>query len=438
MSSFNVGIPFLKCSMQPASRQEGKQAPKTGYATAVWREFFDERAGRDPDIKHAYTKDNVWLIEPGTRSADEYTKMMQSYLDKMSEDRRSHGLRGLRKDCVCAVNGIVKVPIDYINTHPEFDSTAFYRDAVEVLQHLCQDDRRCGIIDSAVIHKDEYIDLDKGLKSDHLHFNIIPLVNENIVDKETGELVETVPSLNAKQFFNTVFLDKINREFRKMMREKGWEVDDCQMYDSAIITDDDIDKGNKKGKKKQQKSKRRGGQDSATYKAEAERNKLRAIELEKELTKQNKELFIQRSDLKGEIQRINDELVQTIEDKKKAESKLSELCSIKDERQYLETNQEADRGLTALKACIDDVEDQLEDSESHEWSYPYIELFKQYLIDIQIKINNMKMFEVLKNKIEKLSAKFKNRVDSLADRIDKIDGTNNKSDNKEKKKELER
>lgn len=303
MAQYNVGLPFLKTSFNPVSRQANRKTASTAYVNAVMREMFDERIGRDKDIEHSDTANNEWLIadkefteiyenvESGELTtyrytpdiddpralasqqklvqrdqytADEYVKSVKKIVDDNNDRLKEHGKRKLRKDCMCCVAGIVKVPIEIVN-QPGFDSSKFYRDSLEVLKELCNDEFRCGEINAAVIHRDEYIDKEQNLKSDHLHYNIIPYCWEEGIDGQKFK------SLNGKKFLNKTFFTIINKNFPKMMRERGWDVADC------IITEDLETK-----KEQKQHQEQAAGKDSIHYKAQAEREKQKLIdEIEK-------------------------------------------------------------------------------------------------------------------------------------------------------------
>lgn len=301
--AFNVGIPMVKTAIHPAKRQKHgdglKKAPKTAYGGAIWNEMCDDRIGRDSDIVPELTKDNVWLR--GDRvTANEMLRESYQRIDDDNKNRKEHGLRSQRRDCVDTIAGIFKPPIE-VTSSPDFDEDAFYKDAIDCFESLLTDDPnapkayRCGELNHAVIHKDEVIG---NLKEDeytskeimdevtgeifekrivledkmeqirermspHCHFTFVPWVWET--DKETGEKFKT---LNAKKFYNSSFLNRVNKKMPELLREKGWDVKDC-----TIVEEIEDPEERKKAKQKAH------GQDAIRYKAEAEHQK---IELEKE------------------------------------------------------------------------------------------------------------------------------------------------------------
>lgn len=305
MAQYNVGLPFLKTSFNPVSRQANRKTAKTAFINAVMREMFDERIGRDKDIEHSETANNEWLIANKTfteiyenvdsgeiktyeytpdiddpraltsqqklvqrdlYTADEYVKSVKKIVDDNNDRLKENSKRKLRKDCMCCVAGIVKVPMEIANQEG-FDSSRFYRDSLEVLKELCNDKFRCGEINAAVIHRDEYIDKEQKLKSDHLHYNIIPYCWE---EGKNGKF----KSLNGKKFLNQTFFNIVNKNYPKMMRERGWEVADCTITEELDTK-----------KEQKQHQEQAAGKDAIHYKAQAEREKERLLEQIKNQTK---------------------------------------------------------------------------------------------------------------------------------------------------------
>lgn len=353
MAQYNVGLPFLKTSFNPVSRQANRKTASTAFVNAVMREMFDERIGRDKDIEHSETANNEWLIAnkefneiyenintgeittisytPGietTRTisdedklikrdlftADEYVNSVKKIVDDNNERLKAHGKRKLRKDCVSCVAGIVKVPMEIVN-QDGFDSSKFYKDSLEVLKKLCNDEFRCGEINAAVIHRDEYIDKDQNLKSDHLHYNIIPYCWEE------GKDGKKFKSLNGKKFLNKTFFTIINKNYPKMMRERGWEVADCTITEELETK-----------KEQKQHQEQASGKDAIHYKAQAEREKERLIIENKRLNEENVKLGginarmnIQNENLEFDKKYLQEQ-VETLEFKlKKREKEIEEI-----------------------------------------------------------------------------------------------------------------
>lgn len=348
MAQFNVGLPFLKTSFNPVSRQGEKKTASTAFVNAVMREMFDERIGRDKDIVHEDTQNNLWLIanrkfkeeyansntgeitklvytpsieekrkisdqdkliKRDMYTADEYLKSLKTIIDDNNQRLKENGKRNLRKDCMSCIAGIIKVPME-VATQEGFDSEKFYKDSLEVLKELCADDIRCGEINAAVIHRDEYIDKEQKLKSDHLHYNIIPYC------WEVGKDGQKFKSLNGKKFLNIKFLNKVNRNFPQMMRERGWEVADCVMSEDL-----------KTQKEKKIHKEKSNGKDSIHYKAQAEREKealeRNIVDLKKEIS----DLDQERTDYAFELDTIKrdiEEKKQELEDQKKTIQKNDE------------------------------------------------------------------------------------------------------------------
>lgn len=329
--SYNVGLPFMKTSFNPVSRQANRKTTSTGHIKSVMREMFDERIGRDKDIEHNETINNIWLVANKTfneiyhdtetgeiittqynpslsnqrnlkqsqefmqrdvYTVDEYLQQMQQIIDENNKLLAERGKRKLRNDCVCCVAGIVKVPMQIVS-QADFDSIKFYQDSLDVLNELFNDEIRCGEINAAVIHRDEYIDKEANLKADHLHYNVIPYC------WDTDENGNKFKSLNGKKFINKNLFNIVNRNFPKMMREKGWDLADC------IITEDLDTQKEKKEHQEQAK-----GKDAIQYKAEAEREKERLL---KEIEQKTKRIGEQQNiigNLENEIKELKTEKIE--------------------------------------------------------------------------------------------------------------------------------
>lgn len=383
---FSVGNPFLKCSNAPAARQGQKKSPKTAFTAAIAREMMDERIGRDDDIVKERTNENVWLIG---QSCNYYQKT-EKLIKEQNELRKKHGHRALRKDAVSSVAFIAKVPIE-ISSKADFNYDKFYRDHLEVVKILFnyQDNtkeqiKRCGEIDAAVIHMDEFIDTEKEIRAPHLHGFVRPYIWE--FDKDTGETFKT---LNAKKFLNQPFLDNFNKSYPAMMRERGWEVRDC------IITED-IDEVSEKKKAKEKPH----GRDGINYKADAEH---------------------QKEQLVIEIDSLNNKIKETNKQKEKAEEELKRINEenekIKKQNKELEVqNQQQEKIIQEQKETIDYWE-----KEKHSLGERYNQLADQYneLVEhVKELIDQIKPLERLKsilNTIQAFPRQFFDFVNNLRD-----------------------
>ena len=91
-----IGIPCMKCSLNPSQQVNKKtgKAAKTCGVSSAWKEMNDERMGRDTTIDKNLTHHNVWM---DGSTADDVTKVVQTEIDRINEERRANGLRAMRK-----------------------------------------------------------------------------------------------------------------------------------------------------------------------------------------------------------------------------------------------------------------------------------------------------------------------------------------------------
>ncbi len=237
---FKVGIPCMKCSVHPSqqvNKKTGKSSKTCGISSA-WREMNDEREGRDITIDKSLTKNNVWM---DGSTDDDVLEIVQAVIDEINSIRKENGLRAMRKDTVSVVEIIEKPPIEYMNTLSYGEKVKFLSDSHEVMKKLISDWNPNWKVFESVQHHDEF-----GGLSGHNH----SLVMVTSVDKDG------LPTMRAKSEFNLKFFSHINRGYAAAMREKGYDVEDCQTYDRL----------SEEEKLERKKNPKKFGVDAYTYK----------------------------------------------------------------------------------------------------------------------------------------------------------------------------
>lgn len=448
-------MPFIKTSLHPAGRQKHgdglRKSPKTAYAGSIWDEMCEDRIGRDHDIVPELTAENIWLV--GKQMTK--NKMLQESHIRINQDnanRKSHGLRSQRFDCVDTIAGIFKAPIE-ITSNPSFDAEAFYTDCIESLRQLLVDHEdsdtsyRCGEITHAVIHQDEVIG--------NLHEDEFDLVNN--VDNETGEVIQErrikedmrdqirkrmsphchytiVPwvletdaegnkfrTINAKKFFNKTFLNRVNREMPKLLREKGWDVKDCIMTEDIK---DDIEK-----KKAKQKA---VGKDAIDYKAQADRELERTKEQLKQAEEQIEVLESKNKALENELE-SKEQYINELEIRQaRVEEKIEEAKEIINEIDNFQETKAADaisNFFNGLKEFLDKLKKENKKTNAVSISITALENLEKAL----------KPFIKLKEKIKEVVDEF-NSLNNLIRRADdrKLEKDNQNEPIISKEKEPER
>ena len=248
-----VGIPVMKCSLNPSNtinKKTGKKS-QTCPVDLAWQEMNDERIGRDMDINPDMTYRNVWMEG---NSGDDVVQIVQAKIDEINRIKRENGKRVLRKDAVSVIEVIEKPNIEYMSELSYEEKVKFLKDSHETFKQLIHEWNLNWTLLESVQHHDEF-----GGLSAHNH-NLILLTT--VDDKG-------LPTMNAFKEVDLKFYSYINKNYPKMMRERGYEVEDVRTYD--MLTDEE--------KMERKLNPQQHGVDSYTYK------KRKKEEMEQELEK---------------------------------------------------------------------------------------------------------------------------------------------------------
>lgn len=255
---WKVGITCLKLTNQ---RSKKSRAKRTGYLRAVVCEGLKERWGKDEDIDRNCSCNNTYTgINSGVALAEAMTAEAVEY----SRKRKAAGGRALRADAAIAWAMILKPPKEIINAMSSEQQDKFFANSDKILLDLMGADN----IRATALHRDE--------QSPHRHYYGMGYT-------KSGELcVDKV--INPKLF------KKLNQEYPRRMRELGWDIEDCTIYDAEkakSMTEAEVEtyKSVCKAKRQQKKS----GVDSKTYKSQQE---LRKIEQEKDKARLRRDLAL--------------------------------------------------------------------------------------------------------------------------------------------------
>lgn len=233
--SFGVGITMMKLTNKRSSKAGTRH---TGTLGGIAFEALEERQGADPDIDRSRTALNVYQ---GIRRAAELVPLMNAEAAAYSERRKLAGGRALKDTAAIGFATIVKPDADYIMAMTDVERERFFADSNEILDGILGADN----VRSRVRHKDE--------KADHEH---------------TFRMGFT-PSgkLETAYYFRPQLWRQINVEFPKAMRQRGWDVADCDVYDPDKA-DDPAYMAEREAKRK------RYGRGSAAYKDAQAKKKL--------------------------------------------------------------------------------------------------------------------------------------------------------------------
>lgn len=239
---FHVGIPTLKLANKVGGNASRK---RTGTLRAVACEALEERWSRDPDIDRTRTQYNEY---EGIRSGLALTEAMTREAEAYSQKRREAGGRALRDTASFGFVTIVKPDMDAVNSMTPDERKRFFADSREILDDILGRDN----VRSRVIHRDEL--------GEHEH-------TFRMGYTEDGTL--SVDKLVCPKIWR-----RVNLEYPKKMREKGWDVEDCEMYDAKRAETDPEYREERKAKRKA------AGRGSSKYKMDRDKERAAALDTE--------------------------------------------------------------------------------------------------------------------------------------------------------------
>lgn len=213
--SAKVGIPCMKCSINPSqtiNKNSGKKSKTCGVSSA-WREMNDDRLGRDETIDKEMTHLNVWM--EGSSDMD-LVGQVEKEIDRINEERRSFGKRGLRADAVSVIAIVEKPNMDFMKNLSYEQRVEFLNKSHEVMKDLIHEWNPNWKMVASVQHHDEF-----GGLSAHNH----SLVMVSTKDKEG------ISNMCAFKEYNLKFFNHINKNYPARMRSLGFEVEDVRTFD---------------------------------------------------------------------------------------------------------------------------------------------------------------------------------------------------------------
>lgn len=333
---FGVGIPMMKLSNHPSKKSS---KGRTGTLRSIACEALEERWGKDPDIDREMTQHNEYQgITSGLALMDALTKDAEAY----SKERQEAGGRALRADASIGFVAIIKPDMEAINAMDPDTRRRFFRDAEATLDELLQAKESI----ASVIHVDEI--------AWHEH-RFYP-----------GRLKDGTLCVDKLVCPNT--FKRVNERFPQMMRDKGWEVDDCEMYDEARAKTDPEYVEQRRQRRKEQ------GQTSRKYKQRKQQEQQEQIAKEREALQAERAAFEadkaiaadrqQRTlqQIRSEYQQLNEgrRQIQAQQQAVEAERRRIEAREAIVTEKYAQTARQAVQAATeALKRAPEDKRDSL-------------------------------------------------------------------------------
>lgn len=307
MQDFHVGLPCLKLSLHPSSQiHKGKRA-RTCSVGCTWDEMCDKRKGRDKSIDHSLTGNNVWLC--GSTDMD-MEQVIQTEIDRINAVRTEQGKRKMRSDAISAIEMIQKPPMAVMEGLTREEQVKLLKDSDEVVESILHDWAPGWKTMATVIHFDEM-----GGKSPHPHKIFMPITEDK----------DGCPVLNAKRDFNLKFFTYMNKEYPQRMREWGYPILDCEIYEDM----------SEEERKQHREKKKDYGLEGFEYKQKKTAEQEAQIKANEDLIDGQKEVISTQKDLIA----VNDDMIAD-QDRKisQAEKALTDIQeNVKKERETLKS-----------------------------------------------------------------------------------------------------
>lgn len=173
----------------------------------------DERLGRDPTIDKEMTHLNVWM--EGSSDMD-LVGQVEKEIDRINEERRAYGKRGLRSDAVSVIAIIEKPNMEHMKNLSYEQRVDFLNKSHQVMTKLLHEWNPNWKILAALQHHDEF-----GGLSAHNH----TLVMVSTKDKDG------ISNMCAFKEYNLKFFNHINKNYPARMRSLGFDVKDVRTFD---------------------------------------------------------------------------------------------------------------------------------------------------------------------------------------------------------------
>lgn len=246
---------------------------------------MSERWGKDEDIDRSRSQHNTYTgIISGVALAEAMTAEAAAY----SKRRKAAGGRALRSDAAIGWAMIVKPPAEIINAMSVEQQTKFFADSDKIITDMMGTDN----IRATALHRDE--------QALHKHYFGMGYT-------KSGEL-------SVDKVINPRLYKRLNQEYPEKMRELGWDIDDCIIYDTDKVknmTEDEAAayKSACRARRREKKS----GLDSKAYKEKRELEKLQkeqeraklgcalALAAQRQVKQQIAAVYEQKSSLEKDI-----------------------------------------------------------------------------------------------------------------------------------------
>lgn len=232
-----------KCTPQVTGlvRGEAKQGQKhRSNVKAIVAEAGKERVSNSDTLDRDRTYLNRYTgFSSGFECADYITKEADDYRQEVTGKGGTKHYRKLRADAVIGYAIIYNPPEEICCNWTDEEYTKFYEDSRTVMEQIQPDIFRKDTVVMSAEHFDEGTITNPEKISRHLHDIGIP---KDARGSYCGNKID------AK------LLVEINKNYPKMMREKGWDIEDLDCTDWDRCKTDEAYRNERKSKKKSGKS----------------------------------------------------------------------------------------------------------------------------------------------------------------------------------------
>ncbi len=205
---FKVGMPTLELK---TNAKAAARCKKGGVGRSICVEAGEERYSKTQNYDPSRSGANVHLGPYA--SGDDAWAYIKGQLDEIEATRKAAGKRAIRKDATVAHALIVKPDGEWANAQTPEELDRFFADAADVLDAL-------GVVPKeSVVMRERH--LDEGFSADE------PCAHEHYV------FMARTPDgdLAGSRHLGLGAFHKLNRDFPRMMRERGWDCEELVGYD---------------------------------------------------------------------------------------------------------------------------------------------------------------------------------------------------------------
>ena len=232
-----------KCAPQVMGLTRNEPKPNAKHRAngkSILQELGNERYSRSDTLDRTRSHLNEYA---GFRSGKECWEHMCNEADSYRiEGTTKDGVKfskALRKDAVIGYALIINPPADMTVGWSEADYANFYSDSFEVLTQIQPSVFNYNNNQMYAIHRDEGLPNDDGTYSEHCHFVGMARDGDG---KFCGNLIDAKLCI------------EINKQFPKLMRQRGYDLDDLDTTDWQRLKSDEEYRTARKAKRKEQKS----------------------------------------------------------------------------------------------------------------------------------------------------------------------------------------